>query len=239
VIEVEDRTDPGARAAARLAGVRRADRRWRIGVSVALIVLAVALPVMAEPVTGGPGATVGAVVGALLLVGLAVAVWPWRWSAAEYEHHQLESIWREVRADANGVAPWERYAAWAEAGSESVHLQLLRCAPAGPRTGGAPSPYSRRLRGRVDAEDVEGAAQAMEALRTEASDLELKARERLTLEQVESQRRRHEARIAEMDRMTASEIQAGEEQARRELAEQEAAEKRAQADAVARALRRP
>ena len=79
----------------------------------------------------------------------------------------------------------------------------------------------------------------MEALRIEASDLELKARERRTLEQVESQRRLHEARIAEMDRMTASEIQAGEEQARRELAEQEAAEKRAQADAVARALRRP
>jgi hypothetical protein len=53
------------------------------------------------------------------------------------------------------------------------------------------------------------------------------------------ERRRHEARLADIERATARAVQAGEEQAQRELADQEAADRRAQADAVARALRRP
>jgi flagellar biosynthesis GTPase FlhF len=234
-----NKSDPGARAHARLTRRLRAHHGGRIGGSVALAALGVALVASAEPITGAAGATVGAVVGALLLCGLGVALWPWRWSPAEHQHRQLSSIWDEVRADAREQVPWARYAAWAEAGSESVHLQLLRSAPGQPRAGGAPSPFSRTLVRRVDAEDVEAAAEAMEALRAEASELERQAQERRMRDQVESERRQHEARLAEIERATASAIKAGEEQARRELAEQQAADRRAQADAVAQALRRP
>jgi hypothetical protein len=234
-----DQSDPATRAAARLNRRLRAHHRGRIGGSVSLTLLGVALVVWAEPLTGDAGATVGAVVAALCLLGLAAAVWPWRWSPAEYEHNQLNSIWRELRADADENVPWERYAAWAEAGPDSVQLQLLRYAPARPRAGGAPSPFSRSLVRHVDPDDVAGAAEAMEALRAEASKLERQAQDRITQDQLESERRRHEERLAEIEQATARAVQAGEEQARRELAEQEAADRRVQADAVARALRRP
>ena len=203
------------------------------------MLLGMALVVTAEPLTGVAGARVGAVVGALCLIGVAVAVWPWTWSRAEHEHHQLDSIWRELRTDAELEVPWERYAAWAEAGSEWVHLQLIRCAPGRPRVGGAPSPFSRTAMRKLDPDDVAGAAEAMEAVRAQASEREQAARERHTQHQLESEWRRHEARLAAIDRELEQAVEAGEEQARREVAEQEAADRRAQADAVARALRRP
>src|SRR3954471_2405190 len=113
-----DRSDPATRAAARLTKRLRGHRSGRIGGSFLLALVGVALVVAAEPVTASPGATVGAVVAALLLLGFAVVVWPWPWSATEHEHHRLNSIWREVRTDADGKVPWARYAAWAEAGSD-------------------------------------------------------------------------------------------------------------------------
>jgi hypothetical protein len=237
--EREDHSDPGARAAARLMNARRVHRFLRIGGAVAFVLLGLALTVTAEPLTGEPGATVGGAIAALLLVILALAVLPWTWTPAEYEHRQLESIWREIRADADRQVPWERYAAWAEAGSESVHLQLLRCAPMHTRSGGAPSPFSRQPTRRVDTEDVAAAAEAMEVLRTDAAELEVQAKRRHELQQAEDDQRRHEARLTEIERATASAIQVAEERIRRELAEQQASDRRAQADAVARALRRP
>jgi hypothetical protein len=234
-----DQSDPGARAAARLAAQLHAHRRGRIGGSLALALLGVALVVAAEPLTGVAGARVGAVVAALCLIGLAVVVWPWTWSRAEHEHHQLDSIWREVRTDAGLEVPWERYAAWAEAEPESVQLQLIRCAPGRPRAGGAPSPFSRKRLRQLDPDDVAGAAEAMEAVRARASEREQAARERHTQRQLESEWRRHEARLAAIDRELEQAVEAGEEQARREVADQEAADRRAQAEAVARSLRRP
>jgi hypothetical protein len=234
-----DLSDPGARAAARLAAQLRAHRGGRIGGSLSLALLGVVLVVTAEPLTGVAGARVGAVIAALCLIGLAAAVWPWTWSPAEHEHHQLDSIWREVRTDAELEVPWERFAAWAEAGPKSVHLQLIRCAPGQPRAGGAPSPFSRTRGPRLDPDDVAGAAEAMEALRARASEREQAARERHSQHQLESELRRHEGRLAAIDHELEQAVKAGEERARREAAEQEAADRRAQADAVARSLRRP
>src|SRR4051794_40100779 len=159
-----DLSDPGARAAAGLTAQLRAHRRGRIGGSLSLALLGVVLVVTAEPLTGVAGARVGAVVAALCLIGLGAAVWPWAWSRAEHEHHQLDSIWREVRTDAELEVPWERYAAWAEAGPKSVQLQLIRCAPGRPLVGGAPSPFSRKRLRLLDPDDIAGAAEAMEAL---------------------------------------------------------------------------
>jgi hypothetical protein len=204
-----------------------------------MALLGVALVVAAEPVTGVAGARVGAVVGALCLTGVGAAVWPWSWSEAEHEHHRLDSIWGELRADADLNVRWERYAAWAEAGSESVQLQLIRCALGRPRAGGAPTPFSLSLVRGVDADDVEGAVEAMEALRGEASERERQAMDKHSDEQVEGERRRHEARLAAIDHEFELTVKAGEERARRELAAQEAADRRAQTDAVARVLRRP
>ena len=51
-----------------------------------------AMPLTASPLTGDPGATVGAVVAALLCLALAAAIWPARWIPAEVEHHRVDSI---------------------------------------------------------------------------------------------------------------------------------------------------
>jgi hypothetical protein len=91
----------------------------------------------------------------------------------------------------------------------------------------------------VDPDDVAAAAEAMETLRAQASERERRARERHIDEQLEAERRPQEARLAEIDRELEQVVKAGEYEARRERAEQEAADRRAQADAVARALRRP
>jgi hypothetical protein len=236
--EDPDRSDPAARAAARLARTRSREQQRRILAALALTVIGVVGVLTAEPVTGQAGATVGAVVGALLLLALAVAVWPAPWTKGESTHRELDSIWHELRSDAAQRVAWERYAAWAEAEADTVQLSMLRCAPAHPQLAGAPSPYSRARRQRIDAEDITEATAAMETLRTKAADLELEAERRHHQRQIDAERQQHRSRLDAIERDADAAIQAGEQQARRELAEQEAAERRAQADAVARALRR-
>ena len=223
-----DRSDPATRAATRLARVRAGERRQRMLGALALVAIGVLGVLAAEPITGESGSTVGAIVGALLLAALAVAVWPSPWSEAESTHRALESIWHELRSDAARGVAWERYAAWAEARADTVQLMLIRCAPAGAQLAGAPSPYSRELRQRIDAEDITHAVAAMDALRAEAAELELRA-----------EQHEHQSRLDAIDRAADAAIASRRSTTRsRELAQQEAAERRAQADAVARALRR-
>lgn len=231
-------SDPGERAAARLEREEARERAVRLTSALAVVALAVAVPLFAEPLLGEPGATVGAVVGALLLLGLAVAVWPYDWSSEERRHRRLAAIWHELRSDADLPAQWDRYAVWAEPTQGAVELALIRCRPATDR-GSSASPYSREVVRLVDAEDVSAAAEAMEELRALAAERELKARERFEQAQADAERRTREAMLAQVDKAAATEIESREEQMRRELAREEAAEKQAQAEAVARALRKP
>jgi len=78
----------------------------------------------------------------------------------------------------------------------------------------------------------------MEALRNEASELELTT-ERLWREaQEEAELRAHEERLAGIDREAQAHAEDRDAAIRREMDQQEAADKRAEAEAVARALRR-
>src|SRR3954468_17225061 len=114
--ERPDRSDPAVRAAARLVALRRRQTAVRTAAAAGLIGAAVTLPVAAAPLTGDPGASVGGVLGGLLLLVMAALTSPWQWSREEREYHELDSIWREVRPDADREVPWDRFAAWAEAG---------------------------------------------------------------------------------------------------------------------------
>lgn len=234
-----DRSDPAARAAARAQAFERRDRSLRVATGVGLGALAVVAPFLAEPLIADSGSIVGAVVAALLLLGLATAVWPYEWSAEERRHRRLEAIWREVRSDADAVVPWERYAAWADSDAKQVQLALIRCGPRTAEAAPAASPYTRQVVRRIDGEDVAAGAEAMEALRAEASKREAQARERYHHEQAEAEQAAHELTLQEIEDAAAADIAAGEEQARRELAAQEEAEQKAQAEALARALRSP
>lgn len=184
-VDEADRTDPDVRAGARVRAFEQRQRRTRTTAGVLLGGAAAVSPFLAAPLTGEPGATVGAVVGALLLAGCAGAVWPWAWSSDERRHHELTAIWAQARGDTDTSVPWDRYAAWAGADGRHVELVLLRLAG----TTDDPSPLSTEVVRRLDPDDVAGAASAMEQMRGE-------------------------------------------------LASEEAAERRAQAAAVARALRR-
>jgi len=233
-----DRSDPAVRAAARAQAFERRDRSLRLASGLGLGALAIVAPFVAEPLTGDSGAIVGAVVAALLLLGFVTAVWPYEWSTDERRHRRLESIWREVRSDSDAVVEWERYAAWAESAAPQVQLALIRCAPRSEAVI-APSPYRQQVVRQMDGEDVEAAAEAMEALRAEASEREAQARERYHHEQAEAEQAAHEMTLQEIDDAAAADIAAGEEQTRRELAAQDEAEQKAQAEALARALRSP
>ena len=234
----DDRGDPGVRAAARLRGVRTRHVAGRTLATLALGVCGIAAAVSGEALTGDPGANVGGVLFGILFFALAWASAPWEWSEREQRHHELESIWREVRSDADGQVPWPRFAAWAEPDDQVVRLQLVRCAPTSARVAGAPSPFSRRSVGRLDPDDADAAAAEMERLRERAAGDELAARERHRAGLAQAEERRHVERMAAIDRAAAEEAAAREEAMRQELAAQEAAERRAQADAVARAIRR-
>jgi hypothetical protein len=213
-----------------LERLKRRDRRRRIARALVLVALAVAAPFVAA---ADPGATIGAVVASLLLCALAVAVWPYRWSAAEERHRELEAIWRELRTDADTSVPWERLAAWAQAAGDEVELVIITCAPGEPRA------YGRHVVRRVGGDDVAAAAEAMEELRADAAQRELDAQRRHEQGELEAQWRAEERALHDVDKAAAIELRAREEQLKRELAEQDAAERRAQAEAVARALRRP
>jgi hypothetical protein len=136
-------------------------------------------------------------------------VWPWAWSPQERRHHELTAIWAQARGDADTDVPWDRYAAWAGAEGQHVELVLLRLAG----TTDDPSPLSTEVVRRLDPDDIAGAASAMEQLRERATAME-------TCAAADEHHRQ------------------AEEQMRGELASEEAAERRAQAAAVARALRR-
>lgn len=234
-----DRSDPAVRAAVRLERLEARDQTARVTKALMLGVVAIVAPLTAAPITGDPGATVGAIVGGLLALALAVAVWPYEWSVEERRHRELEAIWRELRSDADAGVPWERYGAWAEPVEDAVQLVLVTCAPAAPRVGGAPSPYSRRVVRRLDPDDVAAAAQAMEELRADAAQRELRAQQRYEQANLEAQRQTDDRTLREIDETAAADLRAREQQLEREFAEQQAAERRAQAEAVARALRRP
>jgi len=227
-----DRSDPAAGPQRLRAG----ERHRRIGTCLALGVLAVVVPVVAAPLTGSPGATVGAVVVAAVLCLLAAGTWPSEWGDTERVHHELAWIWRQVRADAETELGWERYAA--EAVGDEVELQLICCAPIADRVAGAPSPFSRLAVRRLDAEDVEAAAEAMEQVRGDAAERERRARERHELADMDAASRACDERLSEIDSEAAADLAAREQQLRHEFAEQEAVERRAQAEAVAQALRR-
>ena len=196
-----DRSDPAdaRRRTARPHPRQRAattarSRRSRLVLAGVLAVLA------AEPITGEPGATVGAIVGALLLAALAVAVWPSTWSEAEIDAPRAgEHLARTPKRR----RPPRRMGALRRLGRgpsrQPIQLMLVRCAPAGPRLAGAPSPYSRQLRQRIDAEDITHAVAAMDALRTEAAELELQA-----------EQRDHQSRLDAIDRAADAAVRAGE-----------------------------
>ena len=234
-----DRSDPGSRAAARLERARSRDRHGRFAAAWALIAAGVAAPFAAAAATGDPGAAVGGVAAGLLLVTLSVAAWPQEWSAAEERHRRLEGIWREIRTDADAQPPWERYGAWAEPAKGCVQLSLIRCEPAARRFAGAPSPYSSRVKRRIAPDEVATAAEAMEKLRAKAAELELAARQRHDAERDDAARRAHDELMRGIDEAAETYQREADERARRELAEQDAADRAAQAEALARALRRP
>lgn len=234
-----DEADPGWRALAGVERLRRRDRRARVTAVLILGALGIASPLLAAPITGDPGATVGGCVAALLLFILATAIAPYGWSSEEQHHRELEAIWRELRPGADQAVPWPRCAAWAEPADGAVELVLIVYAPAAERVGGAPSPYSREVIRRVDADDVAQVAQVMEELRAEASLRELAARSRLDDEQREAERRAHDEALRAIDTAAKEDVEANERRLEQELAEQERVERKAQAEAAARAVRRP
>lgn len=226
-------------AATGVERLRARERRRRVRAGLLLGALAAVAAFTAAPVTGGPGATVGGVVAATILCLLAFANWPSQWSDTERAHHELAWIWRQARADAGDEqVAWERYAAWAEPVGEEVELHLICCEPIAERVADAPSPFSRLIVRRLNAEDIEAAAEAMQQLRDETAERERQARERHELDRVQAQSRDYDEQLSTIDAQAAAELAAREQQLRREFAEQEATERRMQAEAIARAIRR-
>ncbi len=230
-----DPLDPASRAQEALARRRRRHLCLRLSVAFALSGAAIGLPVLTARLLG-EGATVGAMVGALLLVGIAVAVLPYSWSAEERAYRELEAIWRQLRMDADAVVPWERYVVWAESTGGVVELSLIRRAP-GP--GGAPNPYERTTVSTLDPDDMMAAADAMERLRAQAMERERAAQERHEKDALETDRLAHERLLTSIDEVAAADMEAREVELRREVAQREARDREAQASALARALRRP
>ncbi len=241
-----DRTDPDVRAAARVRAFEQGQRRTRTAAGVLLGGAAGVSPLVAAPLTGDPGATVGAVVGALLLAGCAAAVWPWAWSTQERRHHELTAIWAQARGDTDTSVPWDRYAAWADADrgeryaawadADGDHVELVLVRLAGITDD--PSPLSAEVVRRIDPDDVAGAASAMEQLRERATAMETRAREQYLEARSAAERRAHEEALRHVDAAADEHHRQAEEQMRHELAAEEAAERRGQATALARALRR-
>jgi len=219
---------------ARVRGLERRQRTVRTACAVLLAALAAMAPFVAAPLTGDPGATVGAVVGALLLGGCATAVWPWTWSATERRHHELMTIWAEARPGPDTAVPWDRYAAWATADGERVTLLVLRWAGSAP----GPSPLSAEVIRHLDGDDVAEAAGAMEALHERAEELEARARDEHLSGLAAAEHRAHDEALRRVEASAEAHQHRAEAQMRREVGEQHAAERRAQAAALARALRR-
>ena len=110
--------------------------------------------------------------------------------------------------------------AWAEPRGEYVELQLIWCAPAAESSATSPSPFSRSVVGRIDADDMEAAAEAMEKLREEAAERERRARERHERANVAAANRAHDEKLNEIECEAAAELAVREQQLGRELTEQ-------------------
>lgn len=230
----EDRADPAVRASRDARHFESRQRARRIAGALGLFVLALAAPLVAAPLTGEAGATVGALLGSVLFVGTGAAIWPWEWSSEERRHHELRAIWNAVRGEGEPT-PWDRYAAWADADGE--HVKLLRIRWTG--SSDDPSPISAVVVQQIDADDIAGAAAAMEALREDAAQREVAARDQHFEEMAAAERGAHDEALQRVDQTADAEQREAEQQMLRELAAQEADERKAQAAAVARALRRP
>ena len=211
----------------------------RLAAAVSLLAIAVGLLFAAWP-HPGEGSSVGLVVAALTLAGVAVASCPYEWSEQERDHRELAAIWRRLRADADEDVPWNRYVAWAEADGGVVELVLIRRAAGGTnRTGGAPSPYTRSCAHRLPSDDMLAAAEAMERLRADALRQEHAARERHAASKRIADQLQHEQRLNRIDADADAELQRRLAEVARESAERDASECATDAQALARALRRP
>jgi hypothetical protein len=233
-----DRSDPEVRAALAVGALMRRQRAMRAAIAFALFALAGVAPFAAAPLTGDPAATVGAIVGSVLLAGSGIAMWPWEWSDAEREHHMLAAIWAQARADDGDATPWDRHAARARAEGDRVELGLMtRYGSAGVAAG--PSPYRTKVVARFHCDAMAEATMAMERLRSEAAELDDRARERHAAAVAAAARKPYDDALRAVEATARAEQQRAEARMVRELAEEEAAERRAQAAATARALRRP
>src|SRR4051812_7995965 len=224
-----DREDPGVRARLAVHDVERRDRTARVAKALGLFALAGLGPWLAGAVPGDP-ATVGAVLASLLLLGGGAAIWPWTWSEAERQHHTGAAIWSQIRPTAGEDAPWTRYGAWAIADGQHVELVLVSRRGTAEEAVAA-SLFTLTAKRRLDPDELDDAADAMEALRQEAAELETRAyeRHRDTVKPDDA---------AALDPATDDHQRRAEVQMLREVAAEETGERRAQASAVARALRR-
>jgi hypothetical protein len=232
-----DRSDPAVRATHAVHAHERRQRTTRTILALSLLALAAGLPFAAAPLTGGPGATIGGIIAGVLAAGCAVALWPWTWSKAERDHHTNAANWTQARPAAPSETPWDRYAAWAAADGNTVELLLIR--RAGSAGTANPSPFTVTVRETFDGEAILEATEAMERLRTEAAELETRARQRHEQALAAAARKPYDDALRALDERAGEEQQRAEADMRRQLEEHEAAERRAQASAVARALRRP
>ena len=239
-----DRDDPEGRAQLAVDAFARRDRITRVASALGLFALAGIGPWLAV-VIADPGPTFGTILASLLFVGCGVAVWPWTWSDAEREHHAHAAIWAEVRPTAEQDAPWTRYAAWANANEDQVELVLIRRAGSAD-TAVSPSPFTLTVKRRLDPDPVEDAAGAMQALHEHAAELEARAHERHLATVANAARKPYHDGLSAVNDALRDVEPAGDEhqrhaeiEMRHQLAEEHAAEGRAQAAAVARALRRP
>lgn len=233
-----DRSDPAVRAGLALRDTERGQRTRRHLAGIVLAALAVAGPFVAAPLAGGPSATVGAVVASVLWAGCAVLVWPWPWSPAEREHHRLAGVWAEARPGAAEPVAWDRHAAWAQEREGAVDLMLVTRSGTATRSIAA-SPFSAVVVETFDPDAVVDATAAMEHLREDAAEREARAHERHLEAVAAAARKPYDDALRRVDEDAAAAEQRAETEMRHELARQEAAERRAQAAAVARALRRP
>ena len=195
-------------------------------------------PPSRSPASRAP--TVGAVVGALLLTALAVAVWPSSVDRARVDPSRArEHLARSSRSDAARAVAWDATPPGPRPEPTRVQLMLVRCAPACRRLAGAPSPYSRELRQRHRRRGHH-AVQPPRWKRCAPRPPSSNSRPSGATAEDGSTLRNNRAgtRLDATDRAPRAVSEAAEAQARSDLAEQRADERRAQADAVARALRR-
>jgi hypothetical protein len=238
-----DCDDPAGRAQLAVDAFARRERSTHLASALGLFVLTGLGALLA--VIADPAPTFGMILASLLFVGCSIAVWPWAWSGAEREHHAHAAIWAQVRPAAVQDVAWARYAAWANANQDHVELVLIQRAGS-VDTAMSPSQFTLTVKRRLDPDAIADAAVAMQALREQAAELEARAHEQhLATVATAARKPYHDALHAVDDALRGAEPAADKHQGhaeiemRHQLAEEHAAERRAQAAAVARALRRP